>query len=302
MIPWFPQFKQLGLTDKENIEWITKQYPPYSDYNFVSLWSWDVKEAAQVAKIHDNLVIRFHDYISGEVFYSFLGTHKAHEVVTMLLDQSRADQISSKLKLIPECVIPSLGSSPSFAIEEDRDNFDYILSVPELMTLSGNKYGPKRNFLNRFKKLHGDKAKIVPLTLTDPSVQREIETLFYRWEEVRGKAREETDNELKTIAKFFRGADQFTLSAIGLVVNGKLSGFSIDEVVHDGYGIIHFEKADTAYVGIFEYLKQQTAIHLGKTGCKYINYEQDLGLEGLRKAKLSYRPVGYLKKYTISAN
>ena len=66
------------------------------------------------------------------------------------------------------------------------------------------------------------------------------------------------------------------------------------------YGIIHFEKAAVSYVGTSHFLKQQTAIDLQNQGCKYINYEQDLGLPGLRKAKAMCLPIAYLKKYSVS--
>ena len=79
-----------------------------------------------------------------------------------------------------------------------------------------------------------------------------------------------------------------------------LVGFSIIEVAHDGYGFIQFEKADTTFVGVFQYLKRETARVLQAAGCRFINYEQDLGIAGIRKAKLSYHPVYMLKKFAVS--
>lgn len=73
MISQFPQFKELELEDKEEIEKFTSKYPPYSDFNFVSMWSWDVRGDMRVSKLNNNLVVRFTDYLTGSPFFSFLG-------------------------------------------------------------------------------------------------------------------------------------------------------------------------------------------------------------------------------------
>ena len=73
MIPEFPQFKPLTLSDKEGIERITQKYPPYSDFNFMSMRSWDIKGKIKISKFNNNLVARFTDYLKGNPFFSFLG-------------------------------------------------------------------------------------------------------------------------------------------------------------------------------------------------------------------------------------
>jgi hypothetical protein len=49
MLPEFPKFKSIEISDKEDVEKITKKYPPYSDFNFVSMWSWDIKGDMRVS-------------------------------------------------------------------------------------------------------------------------------------------------------------------------------------------------------------------------------------------------------------
>lgn len=73
MIPEFPQFKVLELSDKGDIEVFTKKFPPYSDFNFVSMWSWDIKGDMRISQLNDNLVVRFTDYLTGNPFFSFFG-------------------------------------------------------------------------------------------------------------------------------------------------------------------------------------------------------------------------------------
>ena len=66
MIPQFPEFKSLELSDKKDIESFTKRFPPYSDFNFVSMWSWDIKEEIRISQLNGNLVVRFTDYLTGK--------------------------------------------------------------------------------------------------------------------------------------------------------------------------------------------------------------------------------------------
>lgn len=300
MIPLFPEFKKLELDDGKKIENITAQYPPYSDYNFVSLWSYNIKNDIMVSQLHQNLILRLRDYISDEQFYSFLGYNMTRETIEALLKQAEKENIVNKLKLIPEEVIlnnPTLFNF--FRITDDRDNFDYILSANETSKLTGNNYRAKRNFVNRFtKKYSGANATI--FDIRKPELQKQITELFLVWQKQGQKTRSETEHESIAIQRLLGSVEFLNLIPLGVFENDKLIAFSINEIVHDGFGLIHFEKADESYVGIYQYLKKMTALCLQKLGCVYINYEQDLGIPGLRKAKESWQPIRYLKKYIIS--
>ena len=299
MLPLFPKFKKLEITDKKDIEKITEQYPPYSDYNFVSLWSYDTKQITKISMLHDNLVVKFSDYFGIETFYSFLGIKKIKETISTLLNHARISETAKKLIYIPEVAIKSDSKIfDNFQIEEDKDNFDYILSVNEIHKLVGNKYGAKRNFVNRFTKKYPE-AKVSIFDIKKPKLQKQIKKIFLVWEKQTQRTREETENELIALQRLLQSSTHFSLTPTGIFINDMLIAFSINEVVHDNYAFIHFEKADASYIGVFQYLKKITALQLQKLGCKYINYEQDLGIPGLRKAKESWRPVKYLKKYII---
>ena|SRR2546425_11671494 len=85
----------------------------------------------------------------------------------------------------------------------------------------------------------------------------------------------------------------------GLFDGSRLIGFSIQEQVHNGYVIGHFGKAAKNYVGLNQFLENECA-KICAQGSTYLNNEQDLGIEGLRRAKSLWRPLFFLKKYTIS--
>ena len=108
MIPQFPKFKKLELSDKKDVEEFTLKYPPYSDHNFAGTWSWDVKDEMQISKLNNNYVIRFINYITGEPFYTFLGETKVNETAKELLEFSIKEKIKPQLELIPEEVAQKL--------------------------------------------------------------------------------------------------------------------------------------------------------------------------------------------------
>lgn len=298
MIPEFPTFKKLEITDKKVIEDFTKQYPPYSDYNFTSLWSWNTKDEVRVSILNGSLVIKFTDYITGEPFYSFLGSNETDDTVRRLLHWVKSTGLTPILKLFPEHSTHNINSR-DIIINEDFDNFDYILSVPEMMTYKGNKLGAKRNFVNRFKKRYRSTTHI--LDLNDEIVQKKIKDLFLLWAKHKNFSHEDTENEFAALSRVFSVAQYSQFITVGIFSNENLIGFSIIEIVGNGYAILHFEKADTvSYVGIYPYVMQETAKAILSKGCEFLNYEQDLGIPGLKKCKESYQPCAYLKKYILT--
>jgi uncharacterized protein len=300
MIPKFPEFKILDIEDKEEIEIINKKFPTYSDYNFVSLYSWNTDENVEICTLNNNLVIKFNDYLTDDVFFSFLGTNKIRLTVVSLITYSKNLGNDPTLRLIPESVTKEGMHWQDLIIEEDRNNFDYILSVEELIKLPGERYRGKKNFLNRYNNSYAERTRVLNLELDKVIHQEEIIELFNYWERRKESHPNQLNKELKAIKRLFKVYNLLNLTTIGLYVDNKLIGFSINEILGNNYGMIHFQKADISFTGAYTYLKQQSAIAFQRKGCEYINYQQDMGIDNLRKAKLAYHPVSFLKKYTIT--
>ena len=288
MLPKFPSFKRLELSDKADIEKITNQFPPYSDFNFTSLWCWDTHDQILISELHNNLVVKFTDYQSLEPFYSFIGINDVDNTVVNLLNLAKKEEISMQIKLLPEETIKFIDKT-KFQIEEDIDNFDYILPIQNLSTYAGKKLGPKRNFVNRFIKNNNISTHL--LNISDNKIKNEINKICSKWA---------LENEHKAIMRVFE-RNKADLIAIGIYIGSDLIAFTINEVLNDKYGILHFEKGDTeTYIGIFPFLMQETAKVLLNKKIQLLNYEQDLGITGLRQSKKSYYPAQYLKNYILS--
>ena len=300
MIPKFPQFKNLEILDKEEIEKITNLFSPYSDFNFVSLYSWDTQNLARISLLNGNLVVKFLDYITSEPFYTFIGRNEVPETIRTLLDISEKEGLTPRLKLVPEEIIqPNLSSlTNQFSISEDRDNFDYVLSIEGLSELKGGKYHDERNLVNRFKRENAN-CQVTSIDLSDARLSGGVLGVFEMWEKSKNAKRVDTENELIAVKRVLNNFDALNVLCLGVYIKDTMVAFSISEVERMGWATAHYRKADNFYRGIFQFLEQETNKKLLSLGCKNLNYEQDLGIEGLRKAKQLLRPVSYLKKYTI---
>ncbi len=299
MIPSFPEFKKLELTDKEDIEKITWNYPPYSDFNFVSMYSYNTSEKIEISILNGNLVLLFEDYIDGSPFFTFFGENNITETIEILVNEAEKKGITKKLSLIPEFSVLPILENKEFVITEDPDNHDYILSIQELSEFAGNKFYDKRNLVNRFKNIYPE-YETRTLDLNNSKIQEEIIELFYTWEKLRNKKREETEHELIAINRLLEANQSFKLLAQGIYHDNKMIAFTIKEVIQKNYAIVHFEKCNISFDGISSILRQESAKFLRTHGCEFLNFEQDLGIEGLKKAKQLWRPVHFLKKYTIT--
>ena len=298
--PIFPDFKKLELSDRPLIEQYVRQFPPYSDFNFISLWSYNVKDEAEICFLNDNLVIKFHDYITGEPFYTFLGENEVKDTIKTLISFAKKENVSSTLKLIPESVVKKLENvEHAFEVVEDHDSHDYVYSIPEMAALAGNRFRGKRNFVNRFKQ-NSEDAQLQIVDIKNKAVQEKFIQLFYDWEKRKQADRSDTETELAAIKRLFNLNSLENINALAIFKKEKIVGFSIFEIVQNNYAILHFLKADTSYVGIYPYLFQERAKLLQSKGINFLNAEQDLGIENLRKSKRSWLPVHYFKKYTIS--
>ncbi len=104
-------------------------------------------------------------------------------------------------------------------------------------------------------------------------------------------------NELKAIYNSLN-INPKNICAIGVFQQDNLIAYSINEILNSNYAIAHFYKA-VMYNGLFDYLMEESSKFLLKFGSKSFNFEQDLGIQGLRKSKLSFKPSSFLKKYTV---
>jgi uncharacterized protein len=299
MISQFPELKNLTTSDYSDMHHITDQYEPYSDFNFASLYSYSNQIPNKISLLNDNLVILLHDYHTGEPFLSFLGKNNVAETATVLLRYAQSNLDSKDLHMVPEISTTELVNNKYFAINEDRDNFDYIYNFKDLVDMEGNKNRVNRRQVNAFFDKYPH-CEYQTLDLNYPHHRDQIFKLFYVWAKQSKRADDEVEIEKIAIQRFFDLKDLINLYAGGVYDQGQLISFLFFEILDNGYVVGHFGKANKNYSGLYRYTQYMSYKELWQKDCKYLNLEQDLGIENLRKTKMLWRPERFLKKYTVS--
>ncbi len=302
MIPQFPQFKKLEYGDRDDVLSFLRDHPPYSDYNFTSLWIWDIQATINWSVLEGNLVIVFTDYITKLPFVSFLGSENLEDTISTLLEYSKKNGYGDWLRLVPESAI--IGDmeelSQKFVLHEDVDQHDYIVALSDLVSLEGSRLKEHRKLVRRFKE-ENEKHEIIFLNPNNSNDRKVLTECFFAWTKVRDKDPFDVQNETASLYRYFQFAENHPTEVIGIVIDGTLRAFSVYEPVHNKFVMSHYFKADTTYKGIYQYLDHVTAKHLHERGYEYFNLEQDLGILTLRKAKQGSGTSFFLKKYAISS-
>lgn len=178
----------------------------------------------------------------------------------------------------------------NITVEFDRDNSDYIYNRIDLANLSGKSYHKKKNLVNSFKNNY--EFTIEKITSSNIEDAKKVLNL---WKE--GRDLKQTDYYQCIDALDDIKNENSVLSGIIAYVENNPVAWSLGELLPDSKTyLVHFEKGDNNYKGVYQFINNETAKNLPET-VLYINREQDLGDEGLRQAKMTYRPCGFINKY-----
>ena len=284
MIP----FKDITLADKDTITSFTmKSDRRNCDLSFSNLCSWRFLYDTQFAVVDNFLVFKF--WAGEQLAYMMpVGTGDLKAVLWELIEDARKENqhfcmlgVCSNMRADLEAILPE-----QFTFTEDRDYADYIYLRSDLSTLKGKKFQAKRNHINRFRNTYPD-YEYTPIT---PDRIQECLDLEAEWCKVNNCDQQEgTGNERRALIYALHNFE-----ALGLT-GGILHVTFGMPINHETFGV-HVEKADTSIEGAYAMINYEFANRIPEQYI-YINREEDLGIEGLRKAKLSYQPATILEKY-----
>lgn len=298
MIAQFPDFTLISNSNVNEIAELARGYAQHANFSPVVLWCWNRGYPGGVSRLYGNLVVRWRDPLLGKPFISFTARDTVRQTVAMLLDYADNQGLSPCLRAIPatrQDVLPCIDDD--FAVTEDRDNFEYLLSVNDWAELRGARFRNRRHTMYRLER--DLDISLRELSLADEAAQADIDRLIHRWAEQRGIAEADFLPELTAIRNLFDYISSNGVFVLGAYAEDTLVGFSINEHVTGEIGIGHFAKADYAHPGISTYLLHHVCLRLRQQGVKTLNIEEDLGDPGLRKAKLLLKPVCMLEKVMI---
>lgn len=186
-----------------------------------------------------------------------------------------------------------------FLVEEERDYFDYLYNAKELMALSGKKYHRKKNHVNGFLKEYENRYRV---KIADKLDVEFIEEFLIKWHNKRNIIDEynRDDYELEGIFYVLEHCDMLKYKMMLVYVDDVIEGFTLGTYLREEKtAYIHVEKANPDIRGLYAFINREFLKNCFSEA-EYVNREDDMGLEGLRKAKLSYNPIELIKKYTIT--
>ncbi len=283
-------FAPVALADKEIImPLLLAEDLCFCEYSFANLYMWgDIYGTRWLQQEGRLWLYNGHD----DLMLMPVGRPLAMKELIAVSDGLRLAGKSGNIVLVDaDFVQQNPGLKEFFGIEQDMANGDYIYQSRKLVDLQGNKLRKKRNHINQFLDLYPGHASR-PLRASDLGPCLE---LAEKWCRLRTCDALEFDHETSALKRALLHFDELELQGTGIEVGGKLAAFAIFSQLNSNMADVHFEKFDPEVKGIGQVINWETAKSLvGKY--KYINREQDLGIEGLRQAKRSYDP-----EYILSA-
>lgn len=183
-------------------------------------------------------------------------------------------------------------------IEEVRNHWDYRYDINELIELKGKRFHKKKNLLNQFLKKYDYSYIDFGPDLIEPAMAMQADWCNWRDCESSDVLAAENRSVLKVLTYWDKLVG---LTGGALVVEDIIVAYTIGEKITDDTVVIHYEKGCPDYKGVYQAINQMFLANSARD-FKYVNREQDLGEEGLRKAKLSYNPVDFLKKYRVTVS
>jgi hypothetical protein len=264
-----------------------------SDYSFVNLWSWADTYGLEWAWSPELVWIK--QRYPKEVYWAPVGAWDQVDWQgrgSIFLEQNISFiRVPETLAIILK---ETLGQRVS--VEDSRSQWDYLYSIDELTALKGNRFHKKKNLLNQFKKKYP--YQYVPLTGAVTDLAAGMQESWCTWRDC--ESNEALDAENAAISRVLNNWQKLKrITGGAIMVDSDMVAYTVAEFLSAETLLIHFEKGDPAYKGVYQAINQ---MFLDQSGNNYkiVNREQDLGDEGLRKAKLSYHPTDFLKKYSFS--
>lgn len=284
-----PQFRRPELEDKEIITKYFREAPSRScERTFVNVYLWSRHYKVQYAIIEDALVFRD---TGGKTAFSFPAgkPENVRRAVEFLIRYCREKDIPFLLYNVTPEMFSCLESwyPDRFLIEYARDYADYVYETEKLATLAGKKLHGKRNHINKFKTLYPDWTYE---SLNDDNVE-DCFQMALKWRNQNGCEDDpEKNSEMCVTLNSLRLYKELGEKGGVLKIGDRIVAFSIGEPLCDDTFVVHIEKAFPDVEGAYPMINQQFVQH-ECMDYKYVNREDDTGAEGLRKAKLSYRPA-----------
>ena len=264
-----------------------------SDYSFANVWGW--AEAYDLHWAWADHLVWLRQNKPETTYWAPVGDWVSVDWQTCMAEHFKSDAVFDR---IPQRLadIWEADISHRIRVKEARGQWDYLYSARELASLKGNRFHKKKNLVNQFLKKYDHTYMEMSPDIIDRALAMQSDWCLWRDCE----SHDTLIAENVAIEKVLNAWEKLRgITGGALIVEDQMVAYTVAERLDAKNLLIHFEKADPAFKGAYQAINRMFAEH-ADTDIEWINREQDLDDEGLRKAKLSYRPVDFLKKYRVT--
>ena len=289
------EFKDISIQDKERYDYYRNMDKTNaSEGSFITLFIWNGYYNLQVAENGEFFFIRFNIKNKVPAYLFPIGSGDVNNALSEL--KSYSEEKGEKLKFIltseknKDKAIELLGEGALFY--SDRDCADYVYLVEKMISLSGKKLHAKRNHLNYF--LENYKYEYESVTTKEQIEECALKAYNMTSAKTKNKNPYEP-GAMKAYFENFKASEQKG----GIIrIDGEIVAMSFGQALTDDTALIQIELANEEYRGAYQAINKLFC-EKEWADFKYINREEDMGIEGMRKAKLAYRPEFLIEKYVI---
>ncbi|MEY8391463.1 phosphatidylglycerol lysyltransferase domain-containing protein [Lachnospiraceae bacterium 45-W7] len=295
-------FQKIKLEDKERISaYLEKKVYRSCDLVFPNIYLWSRKYPTKYAVVEDTLIFQgIAENGAPSVTFPAGGQEQTRRALQALRQWFRERQMGFRMHLVQPKEFELLESwyPHTFQINYNRDIADYVYETEKLTSLAGKKLHGKRNHVNRFLENN-------PEWVYEPITPQNVEECFQmalKWrEEMQCEIDVEKRDEMCVTLNALRLMEELELKGglLRIRPQGEVIAFTIGEPLDKDTFVVHIEKAFAQIQGAYPMINQQFVLHEAQS-YKYVNREEDTGAEGLRKAKLSYRPAFLVEKGVVT--
>ncbi len=288
-------FKDIELKDRQVFMDFLREYPPEnSELTFTNLFMWRRRYRPMWRTWGDTLLVILRPEDHDPFGLPPVGSDSGGDALAFLC--TKLGQLSDTVEVcrIPADTVETTVDPKRYEVIEDRDNSDYVYLAKDLINLSGNKFHKKKNHVNKFVKNYDFEYRPLDSETVD---------CFLDLQEVWCELRNCDENpglfyENVAIYQALSHFKELAFQGGAVIMDGKVEAFAIGELLNPDTAVIHVEKANPDIPGLYAAINQLFCADAWSE-VTYVNREQDLGIEGLRKAKLSYHPHHLVEKFTV---
>ncbi len=290
------EFKKISIEDKPIFDkYIALDQTNNSEGAFATLFIWDAYYNMEIADNGEFLFIRFNRKGKMPEYLYPIGKRDIEKAIFELktFAAQRNEKLSFALvsKKNKDILKNLLGDNYEFT--ENRDSADYVYLTENMISLPGKKLHSKKNHYNYFV----NKYNFEYVNITDEALLKKCAEKAYNL--VSSKKKNKNSFELGAMKAYFDNYQKLSQTGAVLLVDGEIAAMSFGERLSDECALIQIELADESYRGAYQAINKMFCEYEWKD-YKYVNREEDMGIDGIRRAKESYQPVYLAEKYFIT--